>query len=286
MGFSLVLVPRTTDQGARRLDVPGFVGSAAGLGGLVWTAHLLSGPAPVAPSALWGAASVALCAATVWHLRRSDHPLMDLGVFDDRVFAGSQGGLLGFAMLVSAIPFLLPLLLQTSFGWSPVVSGTLVMFVFAGNICAKPSTSFLLNRFGYHGVLVWSFAGLTATSVLMMAVPPSAPTAAIAAVAFVSGAFRSIGFTGLATIAFATLPPDRRGAANVVATLTQQVAMALGVAVATMGLAVGEALTGSDTAQTAFVVAAAASAVPAVLGWWSVRMMPPHAGDELRTGAV
>ena len=57
-------------------------------------------------------------------------------------------------LVIGAIPFLLPLLFQTVFGWSPIKSGALVLFVFVGNIAIKPATSFLYRTYGFRRVLL------------------------------------------------------------------------------------------------------------------------------------
>ncbi len=250
---------------------------------MIWTAHLLSGGGSAWVSAAWAVVSAGLCVLTVVHLRRTDHPLIELDVFHDVVFACSQGGLLGFSMVVSAVPFLLPVFLQTSFGWSPVTSGAIVMFVFAGNIGIKPFTSPMLNHFGYKRVLAASSAGLVGTAVALSCLPPGCPRWILAAVALLAGVARSSGMTALMTITFATIPPAQRRAANVLSSLTQQVANALGVALATIGLALGTSLAGSPTAQRAFVIASVAAALPAAIGWFALRALPDDAGDELRT---
>ncbi len=280
---SLLIVPAVKEEADSRLDLPGFLMSAFGMGGVIWTAHVLSGGGVTMVSAASAVGSAALCVLTVRHLRRTDHPLIDLDVFDDLVFACSQGGLLGFSMVVASVPFLLPLLLQTSFGWSPVSAGAIVMFVFAGNIGIKPFTSPMLNHLGYRGVLAASTAGLVVTAVALSCLPPSCPLWILAAVALLAGVARSSGLTALMTITFATIAPSQRRAANVLSSLTQQVGNALGVALATIGLALGGSLVHSPTAQRSFIIASIAASLPAALGWLALRSLPAHAGDELRT---
>ena len=40
------------------------------------------------------------------------------------------------------------------FGWSPVKSGAVVLFVFVGNVGIKPATTFLYGRFGFRSMLI------------------------------------------------------------------------------------------------------------------------------------
>lgn len=283
MALALVIVPRTTEGTPSRLDTAGFLLSGGGLGSIIWAAHLFSGAGDLLPALVWSAVSVVLLVGAFLHLRRSDHPLMDLTVFHDRVFACSQAGLFGFTMVVSSVPFLLPLLLQTSFGWSPVTAGAMVTFIFAGNIFIKPFTSPMLNLLGYRLVITLAVLGLTATAILLMAIPPTSPYAVIAVIAFLSGVFRSSGFTAIQTLAFATIDNSERAAANVVASINQQVATALGVALAVIGMAVGAAMTGVASGQGAYVIASVVAAVPMAFGIAAVLALPPHAGNELRT---
>ena len=49
------------------------------------------------------------------------------------------GGL--YRLVISAVPFLIPLLLQVGFGFSPVLSGTMLLLLFLGNVAIKPATS-------------------------------------------------------------------------------------------------------------------------------------------------
>ena len=55
-----------------------------------------------------------------------------------------------YYFVVGAMPFLLPLMFEVQFGWSPVKSGAVTAFVFAGNVGIKPATTPLINRFGFR----------------------------------------------------------------------------------------------------------------------------------------
>ena len=61
------------------LDWAGVLLTCAGLGGLTYTAHLVSLTAPPpAETIAFGVASAALLAGAVWHLLRATHPLLNL----------------------------------------------------------------------------------------------------------------------------------------------------------------------------------------------------------------
>jgi hypothetical protein len=115
-----------------------------------------------------------------------------LGIHTFRV---SQLGGTMYMLVVGAMPFLLPLEFQVQYGWSPIKSGAVAAFVFAGNVGIKPATTPLINRFGFRSVLVVSALG---TAVIVAAIgftTAATPVALIAALALASGITRSTGFT-------------------------------------------------------------------------------------------
>src|SRR5215210_2040058 len=104
------------------------------------------------------AAGLALAVGSWWWLRRTAHPLLRFGALRKPSFrAGNVGGSV-YRMVISAAPFLLPLMFQVGFGWSPVMAGGLVLLLFVGNVAIKPATSPLIRRLGFRAVLVASIA--------------------------------------------------------------------------------------------------------------------------------
>lgn len=197
------LIAPGTPGGAPPLDVPGMLLTCVGLAALTWTAHLVSadrsGPAETAVA---GAVAVVALAAAVRHLLRTAHPLVNLRTLDVPSFraAALDGSL--YMAVVSALPFLLPLLFQEVFGWSAVKSGAVILFVFVGNIGIKPATTYLINRFGFRPLLVVSTLGLAVTTAGCALFTAATPVAVIGVVVAVGGVARSVGLSGYATIAF------------------------------------------------------------------------------------
>ena len=116
--------------GAATVDVPVVVGGA------------------VAAAALLGAALV--------HLLRAPTPLVDLRILRIASFRVTAFGGSVYRMVITAIPFLLPLLFQLGFGWSAARAGPVVIALFAGNVGIKPVTTPLMRRFGIRTVLLGS----------------------------------------------------------------------------------------------------------------------------------
>jgi EmrB/QacA subfamily drug resistance transporter len=254
------LVPATPVTHPPRLDWAGVVLTCTGLAGLTWSAHLLSEPAAaLGPALAIGVGAAVLLAATARHLLRARHPLVDLRTLRVRSLRMSIGGGSLFMLMIGAVPFLLPLLFQNIFGWSPVKSGAVVLFVFVGNIGIKPATTFLLNRFGFRTVLIAATAGAAATMVGAGLFTGGTPLAIIIVVTLLSGVARSVGFTAYTTLAFSDIPEAQMRDANTLAATSQQLSIGLGVAAATValraGLPAGRLLTSHPTQATAYSVA-------------------------------
>jgi EmrB/QacA subfamily drug resistance transporter len=240
------IVPNLPHVDRTPLDWQGFALTGVGLATLVTSLELVS-----ARRVDWldvgatGAVAVITIALAVRHLRRAEHPLVELASLRIPTFRVTALGGSFFRLAIGAVPFLLPLMFQDAFGWSAAKAGGVVIFVFIGNLCIKPATTPLLRRFGFRAVLVGSIGlgGLaTAACGLLQATTPIAVTAALL---IVGGALRSIGFSAYNTITFADVDPGDMVHANTLSSTLQQLAAGISVAVAAIALRLGDALRGS-----------------------------------------
>jgi EmrB/QacA subfamily drug resistance transporter len=263
------------------LDWVGVVLTCAGLGGLTYAAHLAALPAlPVAETVACGALSAALLAGAVVHLRRAAHPLLNLRTLSVHTFRVSQLGGTMYIFVVGAMPFLLPLMFQVQFGWSPVKSGALTAFVFAGNVGIKPATTPLINRFGFRPLLIASTLGTAVIVAALGFTTASTPVVVIAALALASGITRSTGFTVYTTVGLADMMPELMRDANTLAATSMQLGAGLAIAGATVALRVGDAVTSGG--QAAFTVAFCLLALVAVGCAGEALRLDRTAGDAAR----
>ena len=277
------LLPEPPREQPQPLDRVGVLLTCAGLGGLAWTAHLLSEPETSWRwTAAWGLGALAVTAWSVRHLLRAGTPLVDLRSLRVATFRASVTGSSLFWIAVGAAPFLLPLLFQDVFGWSPVRAGAVVLFVFVGNVAVKPATSWLLRRYGFRAVLLASTAGVAASLVALGAVTAATPLAVVAALCLLSGVARSVGFTAYNTVAFSDVPPEGMRDANTLAATAQQLGAAFGVAAATVALRagqpLGELLPGSPTRGSAYTAAFVLLAAVALAATAAATRLHPQAG--------
>ena len=142
-------------------------------------------------------------------------------------------------ILISAVPFVLPLMFQLGFGFDATRAGLTVTPLFLGNLGVKPFTSAILRRWGFRRVLVVN-AGLQAATLFGCAgLSLQTPWALTAALLCVSGASRSMHFTALGTLPFAEVAADEMGMANILYTASFQASLAFGVGVAAAFLKLG-----------------------------------------------
>jgi EmrB/QacA subfamily drug resistance transporter len=193
-----------------------------------------------------GTVAVVLLTVAVIHLRRAVAPLIRLSVLRFRslritVTAGSL-----YRMVITSVPFLLPLQFQLVFGWTPFMAGLMVAALFAGNLTIKPATTPLMRRFGIKRVLLTTGVLSVGWLALLAVLHPGLPVWVIATILYVSGALRSIGFTAYNTLAFADVEGDDLTHGNTLNASVQELASGVGIAVAALLLSQLTTLAGGE----------------------------------------
>lgn len=237
IGFllALKLVRGGPVPSARTLDWAGMllVGSGIAAGLIALESIRVSGTDWLLVGAC-GTAAIVLLASALWHLLRTPAPLIHLSVLRVRtlritVAAGSL-----YRMVITAVPFLLPLMFVLEFGWTPLQAGLVVAALFIGNLTIKPVTTPLMRRFGIRTVLIANGVASVGCFGALALVEPGVPVAVIAAVLYLSGALRSIGFTAYNSLAFADVDGDELTHANTLNASVQELAAGLGIAFAAL----------------------------------------------------
>jgi len=242
---SLRWTPAGADRAPARFDATGF--ALAALACL--SASLLLDDLGAAGSLRPRTALLALVLATTlaWlprHLRRAAQPLVSLdglsvASFRLVVYAGSV-----MRMLISTMPFLLPLMFELGYGMNATRAGLLLLALFAGNIGIKPLTTPILRRFGFRRVIVVNGL-LQAATMLACALLPRLQVAPLTACLLVaSGASRSLQFTALNTLAFAEVPQPAMEGANALFSVAFQLSLGFGIAIGASSLRLARLLPG------------------------------------------
>ncbi|MGF1425824.1 MFS transporter [Kitasatospora sp. LaBMicrA B282] len=280
------LIENTDAIAVPPLDWAGVLLTCTGLGGLTYAAHLVcETPVPWTAAATSGALSLTLLTAAVLHLLRTPHPLVTLRTLRVPSYRTTELGSFLFWLVVGSAPFLLPLLFQTQFGWSPIKSGSVVMCIFVGNIAIKPAAIPLINRFGFRPLLVTATLGVTLTTACLGLTTATTPLPVIAVLTLLSGVARSIALTAYGTISLSDITPEHMPDATTLGATTQQLASGLAIATATIALRLGNRLSGpagTPAHATPYTVAFGVLALVALGATFSALRLHPRAGDSVR----
>ena len=277
------LFPQQPADQPKHFDKPDFVLTGLAMLALVTGLELISQDHILWTTAvLLLAAGAAMSVLAVRHLSRAAAPMVHLGSLVIPTFRISMGGGSLFRITISAVPFLLPLMLQVGFGMDPFHAGLLVLAVFAGNLAMKPATTPLIRRFGFRPVLVVNGL-LSVFSLLFCAfLTPGTPDWLIMLLLFLGGLSRSMQFTGISTLAFSDVPARHMADANTLFSTALQLSVGLGITVGALGTRFGEQLVERMQWQAvpgmSFKIAFVVIAVITLFGWLDMLRLKPDAG--------
>ncbi len=280
--FAYRLMPQQKSEIRRPFDTRGFLLTAAALATLLSGFDRIGAGGGAASSGLLILIGLALGLVAVSHMRRAEHPVIDLAAMGVPTFrAANLAGSLA-RVAISAVPFLIPLMYQEAFGLTAFSAGMFVFAYMAGNLCMKTVTTPMLRRFGFRDVLVGNTLVVAVSILALMLIGPGVPFAVAVVLLFICGASRSMEFTALATLTFADVDEKQRTGANTLAAVITQLGFSLGVA---LGAAVlGGSLTVRHGGHLEIIdfriafLAAALIAVPAVIAF---ARLPRDAGAEV-----
>lgn len=170
----------------------------------------------------------------VWHSRRTEHPVADLGLLRVRsVWVALSGNLLT-RLGISGMFLLIVLFLQVGCGWSPLMAGLMMVPQALGSICAKWLVNRTLVRLGYRRLLFGNTLMVAALLAMFALLGPHTPTALIALLVFVYGGFTGIQYTVMNTLVYTDLDIKHASMASSMASTTQYLSMSFGIALATL----------------------------------------------------
>ncbi len=185
-------------------------------------------------------ASILLMAVFVLVERRTEHPVLDLSLFKNRLFtAGNLANLLS-GIAFAALAFTMTLYYQIIRGYGPQTTGLTLIPLEATLLLVGPVSGSLSDRYGQRGL---STMGLIITSIgffLLSGLAPTTPDSRIllslAIIGLGVGLFRSPN----ASSVMGSVPPERRGiSAGVRATIINtSIVASIPIAVAIMTAAI------------------------------------------------
>jgi EmrB/QacA subfamily drug resistance transporter len=271
------------ETGRVRFDFAGMALSGVALACLMWGIEMASRGfgSNVAAAVLL---VVGGTGAVLYRRHARHHPqpvlnfrLMRIPTFRVSVLAGTCS-----RIVVGAVPFLLPMMLQLGFGLSAAQSGLITFSSAAGSLAMKTAAPRVLRWIGFRNTMVWIGLAATLFSASIAFFRPDWPIAVIYGLLLVGGFIQSLQFMAYNTIAYADLPRGQMSAATSFYTTFQQLALSLGIATSAASLAASAAIQQHATLQLsdftcAFLVVAAVALLAPIIS----AGMKPNAGDEL-----
>jgi EmrB/QacA subfamily drug resistance transporter len=270
-------------ENPERFDLYGLLLAGAGLGGIAFglsVAGLNLLPWSIV-IALVAGGSISMTLYVI-HARRTASPVLDFALLRLPTMRASIIGGFMFRLGIGSLPFLLPLLLQTGFGLSPLHSGLVTFASAAGAMGMKTLAARIIRTFGFRNVMtinaVVSSVFLAACALFTI----TTPLLLIMILLVVGGFFRSLQFTAINTLAYAEVEPELMSRATTLVSVNQQLAVSAGVAVgaasveSTMWLHHVTELSAGLFAP-AFIVVSVISTLSAYFFW----EMPVDAGHQV-----
>jgi len=164
------------------------------------------------------------------HASRDNNPIFPLNLFQVRTFRVGIVGNLATRLGISAIPLLLPMMIQIAYGKSAVVSGWIVAPMALTAMFGKSAVIGILNTFGYRRTLMVN-TFIIGVLICCLAIP-SIHDSIYWYVPIISilGFFNSIQFTSMNSISIADLRPYHTSSGNSLISVNQQLAIGFGIA--------------------------------------------------------
>ncbi|MBV2152246.1 MFS transporter [Kitasatospora sp. SUK 42] len=227
----VLLLPETRNPAAPRMDLPGTLLAAAGLGALTygiiqgadqgWTDPLVLGT-------LVG--SVPALTALVLLSRRRRDPMLDLTLLADRTFRWSSVAATLISLVLFGAFFVLPLYFQSVLGTDALGSGLRLMPMMLGLMVAAKLTDRLVDRIGARAVITLGLALLGGALLFGSRTGATDGYGRAAAWLTVLGLGMGLSLITAQASALVTLPPARAGVGSGLLQTLRQVGGAIGIA--------------------------------------------------------
>ena len=279
--LTLKAMPNVTEPTVQKFDFIGFMLLVLAMVSLSLGIEKLSS----AHHAIWFSCAlivVGLIAVLfyAYHAHTHKNALFRSTLFKNRIYTI---GIIGnfFARLGgNALPFLLPLMLQVAFGFSPFITGLMMIPTVLGSLVSKPITRPLIQRFGYRKIL------LVNTLLIGICIASLAPTTADTPIwlrtvhFFIFGVLNSLQFVSMNTLTLKDLPQQDASSGNSFLSMIMMLSMSIGIALAGTLVNLFTVYYGVENIMTAFhstlICLGSISLITAYIFWH----IPQHTAAE------
>lgn len=241
-------IPEDKEENSKKkLDIPGFVLSGLGLAGFMYGIELFSkDEMSYYVPLLILAISILFLYMNFRYSKHTSNPLIDYSVmriktFRTTIYTGTIS-----RMVIGVAPYLVPLMFQIGFGLNPFQAGLLFVATMVGNLSMKSITVYIIRHLPFRNILLINGSLVALFTFITAFLLPTTPIYLIVAVMFLSGMFRSMQFTGIATLAFADVPSEKMTNANSFLSTIQQMSSGMGIALGAVSLRFSNLIHGEE----------------------------------------
>jgi EmrB/QacA subfamily drug resistance transporter len=168
------------------------------------------------------------------HFKKTEKPIIDLRLLNINTLKIGLTGSLITRLGIGGLPLLLPLMLQTGFGYSASVSGLLLLPSALANVAIKPFVVRIIKAVGYRNVLISNTILLGLVLIVLGFVENDTPLGYYILLMVFYGAFTSIQMSAMNTVTLSDLDESTASGGNTMLVIMQQLSVSFGVSVASL----------------------------------------------------
>lgn len=166
--------------------------------------------------------------------RKRQKPIIDFSIFDKPKFKHTVAGSVLIRIGFSALPFLLPTLMQSCFSLTPLRAALLILPLTGGALLTKFIAAHLLERFGYQRCLYHGGMALAFCMLLLTTITGESPLVWNAIIMFFAGAFGSLLLSCTNYLAYYDFQASRLNHASSLMHTAMHVATSFGIALSVL----------------------------------------------------
>jgi len=200
-----------------KFDTLGFLAFTIGLTSLLLAAtYATMNPAYLFSAVILVAVSGASFVLFLFQERRTKDPIVDLGLFSDRLFAAGNLSLLLMALSMGAVTLIASLYLQVVLGYGPLEAGLMFIPMEVTFATVGPLSGALSDRYGSRGLTTTGLGILAASLFLFSGISATASYSEIATFLALVGVGLGLFAAPNMSSIMRSSPAERRGVASAV----------------------------------------------------------------------
>lgn len=179
-------------------------------------------------------ATVILAVASIINTRKSAHPMLDFTVFHNKTFSFTAFGSLISRLTLCTPQFLIPIMLQASYGYSALQSGLITAPLMFGALASRRYVSRFLDHFGYRRLLVFNTLLLWVIFVSYAIHAWHLHLALLLIQQFIYGFFFALQYTSMNSLAYKNLKDEQVSRGTSIYSAIVQLSASFGIAIAAL----------------------------------------------------